>query len=227
MCGPPKEVYFGQVHEPGRLCASDFTHMTSLGVTIAGQPLAHLVYHFVLTYSNWESATICWSESFESLSEGLQNALWELGGVPQRHRTDRLSTAVNNLSSAKEFTRRYEALLSHYGLAGEKIQAGQAHEDGDVEALHGHFKTGVEQALLLRGSREFASRQAYAAFLRELLAQKNAGRRERLSAELAVLRSYPPQHSGVFCTSSRHFGLGWRCCGLWFAAGAVVGMMES
>jgi hypothetical protein len=41
--GPGKEVYFTQVHEPGRLCASDFTHMTSLQVTIAGQSFAHLV----------------------------------------------------------------------------------------------------------------------------------------------------------------------------------------
>ena len=74
--GPAKEVFFSQVHHPGRLCASDFTHMTSLGVTIQGQPFEHMVYHFVLTYSNWESVTICFSESFESLSEGLQNALW-------------------------------------------------------------------------------------------------------------------------------------------------------
>jgi len=100
--GAAKEVFFSQVHHPGRLCASDFTHMESLGVTIGGQLFDHLVYHFVLTYSNWESITICFSESFESLSEGLQNAVWELGGVPQRHRTDRMSLAVNNASNEKE-----------------------------------------------------------------------------------------------------------------------------
>jgi hypothetical protein len=97
-CGPKsmgvKEVFFAQVHHPGRLAASDFTHMTELGVTLGGQPFAHLVYHFELTYSNWETASICFSESFESLSEGLQRALWELGGVPERHRTDRMSAAV-------------------------------------------------------------------------------------------------------------------------------------
>jgi hypothetical protein len=102
--GPAKEVFFAQVHEPGRLAASDFTHMNDLGVTIQGQPFEHMVYHFVLTYSNWETATICFSESFESLSEGLQNALWELGGVPARHRTDRMSLAVNNATEQKEFT---------------------------------------------------------------------------------------------------------------------------
>ena len=94
--GPPKEVFFAQIHEPGRLAESDFTCMAKLGVTILGEPFDHLVYHFVLTYSNWEAGTVCFSESFESLSEGLQNALWELGGVPRRHRTDRLTAAVNS-----------------------------------------------------------------------------------------------------------------------------------
>ena len=70
-------------------------------MTIQGQSFPHLIYHFVLTYSNWESATVCFSESFESLSEGFQNAVWELGEVPQRHRTDRLSTAVNNMSDPR------------------------------------------------------------------------------------------------------------------------------
>jgi hypothetical protein len=66
-----------------------FAHMQSLEITISGQVFDHLVYHWVLTYSNWESVTICFSESFGSLNEGLQNAVWELGGVPQRHRTRR------------------------------------------------------------------------------------------------------------------------------------------
>jgi hypothetical protein len=56
--GPAREVFFAQVHEPGRLCASDFTHATGLGITIGGQPFPHLIYHFVLTYSNWEAGTV-------------------------------------------------------------------------------------------------------------------------------------------------------------------------
>ena len=88
-------MFFAQTHEPGRLAESDFTHMSELGVTIAGEAFDHLVYHFVLTYSNWEAGTVCFSESFASLREGLHNALWELGGVPRRHRTDRLTAAVN------------------------------------------------------------------------------------------------------------------------------------
>ena len=166
--GPPKEVFFMQVHEPGRLCASDFTEMNSLNITIGGQPFEHLVYHFVLTYSNWEAVTICFSESFEALGDGLQNALRELGGVPQRHRSDRMSTAVNNLSDRKEFTRRYQALMDHYALIPEKIQADHAHENGDAEQRHRRFKDAVDQLLMLRGSREFASREEYTQFLREV-----------------------------------------------------------
>lgn len=189
--GPAKEVFFDQVHHPGRLGSSDFTQMTSLGVTIGGQLFDHLVYHFVLTYSNWETVTICFSESFESLSDGLQNALWELGGVPERHRSDRMSLAVNNLSEKKEFTERYEALMKHYGLAMEKIQAGKANENGDAEQSHRRFKEAVDQALMLRGSREFESREAYAKFLREIRDQRNAGRRKRLAEELPLLRRLP------------------------------------
>src|SRR5262249_60901395 len=121
--------------------------MKDVGVEIQGQPFERLVYHFVLIYSTWESITICFSESFESLSEGLQNALWELGGVPTRHRTDRMSTAVNNLTERREFTQRYQALLDHYGMSGEKIQADHAHENGDIEQRHRRFKEAVEQAL--------------------------------------------------------------------------------
>jgi len=124
--------------------------MTSLNVTIEGQRFEHLVYHFVLTYSNWETVTVCFSESFEALSEGLQNALWELGGVPARHRSDRMSSAVNNFSAAKDFAQRYEGLLKHYGMQGEKIQAGKANENGDAESSHRWFKEAVDQESRLR-----------------------------------------------------------------------------
>src|SRR5512135_2081251 len=189
--GPPKEVFFAQNHEPGRLCASDFTHMAELGVTIAGEPFDHLVYHFVLTYSNWETGTVCFSESWESLCEGLQNALWELGGVPRQHRTDRLSAAVKADPDPEMFTRRYQALLDHYGLQAQAIQPRQAHENGDVEQSHYRLKQAVDQALMLRGSRDFASCGEYEAFLRKVMAGRNANRRERFAEEQAVLSSLP------------------------------------
>jgi hypothetical protein len=189
--GPAREVFFAQQHPPGRLGASDFTHMEELGVTIQGQSFPHLLYHFVLPYSNWETGTVCFSESFESLSEGLQNALWRLGKVPERHRTDRLSTAVNNMSDPAEFTDRYQGLMRFYGLEGEKTQANHGNENGDVEQRHHRFKRAVAQELMLRGSVDFASVETYKSFLEAMFARLNAGRRERLAEELAVMRELP------------------------------------
>src|SRR6478672_4713080 len=134
--GSACDVKFQQVHHVGDLATSDFTSMNSLAVTIQGQPFDHLAYHFVLSYSNWESITLCASESFEALCDGIQNALWELGGAPQRHRSDSLSAAVNNLSSRREFHTRYRQLLEHYGLAGQRINVRQPHENGDNESAH-------------------------------------------------------------------------------------------
>lgn len=189
--GPPQEVFFAQDHYPGELCQSDFTHCRELGVTVDGQAFPHLIYHFVLSYSNWETGMICYSETFESLSEGLQNALWELGGVPSEHRSDRMSAAVNNLVDPKEFTQAYEGLLRHYKLTGQKNQAGQAHENGDIEQRHYRFKQAADQALMMRGSRDFETVNAYDQFLRKLFIRMNAGRRERLAEELPQLQALP------------------------------------
>lgn len=189
--GPGREVYFPQVHRPGELAQSDFTGMNGLGVTIRSQPFDHLLYHFVLTYSNWETVTICFSETFESLSEGLQNALWQLGGVPRAHQTDCLTAAVHKLDHPDDFTRRYQALVEHYGLEGRRTHPSTPHENGDVEQRHYRFRRAVDQALMLRGHRDFESRQAYASFLRKVQDQLNAGRKDRLAREIEVLRRLP------------------------------------
>jgi len=189
--GPAKEVFFSQNHHPGELCQSDFTHMNKLDITIAGQPFDHLIYHFVLTYSNWETGTICFSESFESLSQGLQNALWELGGIPEKHRTDRLSTAVNKAGHPEEFTRNYQDLLNHYRVKGCKTNPSSPHENGDVEQRHYRFKKALDQALLLRNSRDFNDRNEYAQFLQKLFDQLNSGRKTRFLEEQMVLRRLP------------------------------------
>ena len=189
--GPGREVFFPQVHKPGELSQSDFTHMGKLGITIGGVPFDHLIYHFVLTYSNWETGTICFSESFESLSDGLQKALWKLGGVPATHQTDRLSTAVNKPENPEEFTQRYQGLLSHYKLAGRKTQPASPNENGDVEQRHHRFKRALDQALMLRGSREFGTRKEYEIFLGGLFVQLNSNRHDRFKEELAVLQPLP------------------------------------
>jgi len=189
--GPPKEVFFEQRYAPGELCQSDFTNMNGLGIRVEGQRFDHLVYHFVLPYSNWEWGTVCFTESFESLSAGLQNALWKLGGAPKAHRTDRLSAAVHQEIHPETFTARYKALLGHYGMQGRHIQAKKPHENGDVEQSHHRLKQAMDQALMLRGSREFESRKDYEEFLERSFDQLNSGRRARLQEELKVLNRLP------------------------------------
>jgi hypothetical protein len=191
LSGPGKPVMFEQVHHPGRLAASDFTVMNDLGVRIAGQQFDHTLFHCVLTYSNTESVSLCFSESFEALSAGIQKAFWEFGGVPQRHRTDSLTAAVNNHSDRKTHTKRYEALMDHYGTKPEKTNARCANENGDVESSNGHFKSRVDQALLLRGSRDFSSREDYVSFLEALIAKTNQARQKRFAEEQEFLRRLP------------------------------------
>lgn len=189
--GPAKEVFFPQIHRPGELSESDFTHMGRLGITLRGEPFDHLLYHYTLSYSNWETGTICFSESFESLSAGYQNAVWELGGVAKKHRTDRMSAAVNKDCNPEKFTQRYRALLRHYGVEPERTNPARANENGDVEQRHHRFKRAVEQALMLRGSRDFKTREEYEQFLGKLFDQMNSGRQKLLTEELAVLRPLP------------------------------------
>ena len=191
--GPGREVMFAQVHHPGQRAQSDFTHMTDLAVTLAGQPFPHLLYHLVLTYSNVEAVQICFSESFESLAEGLEACLWQLGGVPQQHRTDNLSAAIHHLDvdGRKDFTARYTALMTHYGMQPTTNNPGVAHENGDVEQGHYRFKQAVDQALRVRGSRDFLDRATYARFLHDLVRQRNQTRQLRWAEERSVLRPLP------------------------------------
>lgn len=189
--GPGKEAYFPQIHFPGDLSASDFTHMHNLGITIRGKQFNHLLYHFVLTYSNWETFTICYSESLESLSNGFQNALWKLGGRTKRHRTDRMSAAVNKDCHPEKFNRNYQILLRHYEIMPERTNAYSANENGDAETSHRHFKRAVDQALMLRDSKDFYSITDYRKFLQRIANQLNAGRTKRFEEELNVLRKLP------------------------------------
>jgi transposase len=192
--GPEREVMFEQVHEPGEAIQSDFTRMADLGVTLFGQAFVHMVFHAVLTYSNVESVTICFSESFEALAEGLERALASFGGVPIMHRTDNLSAAIRDLGKDKkrEFTQAYQALIGHYGMVGSSNHPGVSHQNGDVESSHNQFKRSVDQALRVRGHRDFADRNAYENFLGELVRRRNATRATRFANEQQHLRPLPP-----------------------------------
>ena len=94
---------------------------------------------------------------------------------------------------AKEFTRRYQELMDHYGLEMEKINARQAHENGDVEQSHNRFKEAVDQALLLRGSRDFVNRAAYDRFLRDIQTSAMPG----AASVLPRKRRAPPAARGT------------------------------
>jgi hypothetical protein len=172
--GPPKEVFFPQQHEPGARGLSDFTDMAELRVTIAGVLFEHRLYHFILGFSRWEYANVVeGGESFEALSMGLHNALWQAGGCPREHRTDSLSAAFRNLQQEDDFTVRYAALLEHYGMAGTRNNRGQGHENGSIESSHRYLKEAIDQALMLRGHRDFESRATYEEFVRENVMRRN------------------------------------------------------
>lgn len=193
--GPEREVIFRQEHPPGQQGLSDFTDATELGVTIAGQVFAHRLYHFRLAFSRWRHVeVVVGGESFVALAEGLQNALWALGGAPLEHRSDSLSAAFRNLErdTLEDQTRRYEALCAHYGMTPTRNNTGVAHENGTIEASHGHLKTALTQALLLRGSRDFADLAAYRRFVAEQVGRLNAACRNALAVERPKLRPLPP-----------------------------------
>ena len=152
--GADQDVIFRQVHEPGRMGLSDFTDMADLGVSIGGERLDHRLYHFRLAYSGFEHAhVILGGESYVALAEGLQNALWALGGAPLEHRSDSLSAAFRNLNhdAREDLTRRYDALCAHYGMQPTRNNRGVAHENGAIESPHGHLKKAIKDALLMRG----------------------------------------------------------------------------
>jgi transposase len=190
--GPEKEVMFSQEHRPGEAGQSDFTDMRELEVRIGREPFDHLLYHFVLPYSNWESAGVCFTESFESLVAGLQGAVWEMGRVPRKHRTDNLSAATHELKDGgRSFNERYKAVLDHYGMAADRNTPGRGHENGDVEQSHHRLKRALDQALMLRGGRDFDSRGEYEVFLGKVIEGRNRGRREKYAEELAVMKPLP------------------------------------
>ena len=214
--GAEQDVIFRQEHPPGRLGLSDFTDMGERGVSIAGAPLDHRLYHFRLAFSGWEHAhVVLGGESFVALAEGLQNALWALGRAPLQHRSDSLSAAFRNLDddARQDQTRRYEALCAHYGMEPTRNNRGVAHENGSIESPHGHLKQAIEDALLLRGSRDFDTLDDYRRFVDEIVGRRNARLAKRLGLERSALQVLPARRTTdyeetiVTVTSSSGFTL--------------------
>ena len=208
--GPDQEVFFEQTAVPGREAAVDFTDGGDLEVTIAGERFEHLWFEWVLSFSGWTYAELAPSESFEALVSGLQGALWTLGAVPQVVRHDNLSAATHELkrSGGRQLTTRFRAVLDHYGLTSSRIQPRHAHENGVVEQAHHRTKSAIEQALLLRGSRDFRDEEAYTAFVREVIERnRNTPATARLADERPHLRALPaapiPSYTRYTCQVRR------------------------
>ena len=201
LAGPERDVIFRQEHEPGRLGLSDFTDTSALGIAIVGVALTHRLYHFRLAFSGFEHAhVVLGGESFVALAEGLQNALWALGGAPLEHRSDSLSAAFRNLDrdAQEDLTVRYEAFCGHYGMTPTRNNPGVAHENGSIESSHGHLKKALEDALLLRGSRDFDDLNAYRCFIDEVVGRRNANNRKRIELERSRLTPLPKRRTADY-----------------------------
>lgn len=191
--GPEREVFFEQEHVAGREGAFDFTDCRELEVRICGELFEHRLFEFVLSYSGWTWSCLAYSETFEALSEGLQGALWALGGVPEVVRSDNLSAATHELkqTGGRGLTARYQGLVEHYGMKSTRIRPGQSHENGVVEQKHGRIKSLLAQALVIRGHKDFANEVEYATFVAQVVERSNRLREVKLSEEKQRLRALP------------------------------------
>jgi hypothetical protein len=189
--GPEREVFFTQAHRPGEAAQTDFTSAVELGVTIAGQLFVHLLCVTVLPYSNWQWATACLSESLAALRRGVQAALFQLGRVPRFHQTDHSTAATHQIAkdaADRTFNEEYKAVMRHFGMEPRTTAVGAKEQNGDVEASNGALKRRLEQALLVRGSRDFADQDEYERFIAGVLRKANAGRGPRVAEEIEVMR---------------------------------------
>jgi hypothetical protein len=196
--GPHKDVVLAQRHRPGEAAQTDFTWATELAVTIAGQAFVHMLCVFVLPYSNWRWASVCLSESIASLRHGVQRALFQLGRVPEWHQTDNSTAATHRIPDGKRiasdgggkraFNEDYLAIMRHFGMKPRTTEVAAKEQNGDVEAANGALKRALDQALLVRGSRDFESRGAWQSFVDDATRKSNRRRGRRVAEDLAAMR---------------------------------------
>lgn len=189
--GPGCAVIFPQDIKPGKQSQSDCTWMNSLNITLNGVDFPHLLFHFMLPYSRWEHVSICFSESFDSLTLGYTKAVWSLGATAVEHRTDNLSAATHAMGSSRVFNESWLEFLSHHRVTPSRNNPGVSHENGSVEKSHDLFKKAVDQQLLLRGSRDFDSQLSYESFLLKIQEGRNSVRQLRLNEEWPLLTRLP------------------------------------
>jgi len=196
--GPDKDVMLAQQHRPGEAAQTDFTWTTELAVTIAGQIFAHMLCVFVLPYSNWRWASVCLSESIAAIRHGVQRALFQLGRVPEWHQTDHSTAATHRIPGGKgavaddagkrAFNEDYLAIMRHFGMKPRTTEVGAKEQNGDVEAANGALKRALNQALLVRGSRDFESVDVWQSFVDDVMRKANRGRGRRVAEEMEAMR---------------------------------------
>ena len=187
--GPDKEVFFAQEHVPGEAMQMDFTNCNALKITICGELFEHLICHCVLPFSNWEWGTVCLSESLMAVRRGVQCSIFRLGKVPKFTQSDNLSAATHDLGSSKRsFNEDYKDFIEHFGMTPRKIAVRKANQNGDVESLNNTLKRRLKQHLILRGSRDFESVEAYEAWVQEVMSKTNELRCKKVAEELALMK---------------------------------------
>lgn len=196
--GPDKEVVLAQQHRPGEAAQTDFTWATELAITIAGQLFVHMLCVFTLPYSNWRWATVCLSESIAALRKGVQRALFQLGRVPAHHQTDNSTGATHRIPDGKRvvvapdgkrpFNEDYLAMMRHFGMTPRTTEVGEKQQNGDAEASNRVLKRALEQALLVRGSRDFESVEAWQGFIDDVVRKGNRAQGRRVAEDLAAMR---------------------------------------
>ena len=196
--GPSKEVRLAQHHRPGEAAQTDFTWATELAVTVAGQAFVHMLCVFVLPYSNWRWASVCLSESIASIRHGVQRALFQLGRVPEWHQTDNSTAATHWIGESKRgngtrggtrrFNDDYLAIMRHFGMKPRTTEVGAKEQNGDVEAANGALKRALEQALLVRGHRDFDSASGWQTFVDDVVSKGNHARGRRVAEDMAAMR---------------------------------------
>lgn len=195
--GPDKDVVLAQQHRAGEAAQTDFTWTTELAITIAGQLFIHMLCVFTLPFSNWRWATVCLSESIAALRKGVQRALFQLGRVPTYHQTDNSTAATHRIPDGKSvraehgkrpFNEEYAAMMRHFGMTPRTTEVGEKQQNGDAEASNRVLKRSLEQALLVRGSRDFDSVDAWQRFVDEVVRKTNRGQGRRVLEDLAAMR---------------------------------------
>ena len=109
-------------------------------------------------------------------------------------RSDNTSAATHEMrrSRGRVLNDNYAALLDHYGLRSTRINPGQSHENGVAEQGHYRLKDAIDQALILRGSRDFCTADDYALFVGRMVQRRNRLVQGKLEREMACLGLLPP-----------------------------------